>query len=294
VSDQSPWGAPPPSGPYGGQAQPPQPPYQPGGPGGWSGGPPSYGVPLHQGPQGPQGPKKRTGLIIGVVAVVLLVVAAFTVTLLVVGNGKDDDGPDEASSSQPTSGDPTASEPTPSDPTGSTDPADPADPTSDPTQSSAPPAGDGDIVGDGYSYDLPATGWKDASSEAKGLADTIDTAIILGASIDLSQSSIIVEALSAGGAESLEDLEPLWKRNLSSSDNATPVDIADSSIDGERAIGVRIEDRVNDAGDPITQVAYLALHDGRQYSIGLSFPKTGDDVSETDFKKMLDSWTWSS
>jgi hypothetical protein len=293
VSDQSPWGAPPPSGPYGGQAQPPQPPYQPGGTGGWGGGPPSYGVPLHQGPQGPQGPKKRTGLIIGVVAVVLLIAVAFTVTLLVVKNNKDDkdDKPDQASSSEPTS-DPTASDPTATEPTGPV--TSPAEPTSDPTESSAPPVGDGDIVGDGYSYDLPATGWKDATSEAKGLADTIDTAIILGSSIDLSQSSIIVEALSAGGAESLEDLEPLWKRNLSSSDSATPVDIADSSIDGERAIGVRIEDRVNDAGDPITQIAYLALHNGNQYSIGLSFPKTGDDVSEDDFKKMLDSWKWTS
>jgi hypothetical protein len=290
VSDQSPWGAPPPSGPYGGQAQPPQPPYQPGGTGGWGGGPPSYGVPLNQ---GPQGPKKRTGLIIGVVAVVLLVAVAFTVTLLVVKSNKDDkdDKPDQASSSEPTS-DPTASDPTATEPTGPV--TSPAEPTSDPTESSAPPVGDGDIVGDGYSYDLPATGWKDATSEAKGLADTIDTAIILGSSIDLSQSSIIVEALSAGGAESLEDLEPLWKRNLSSSDSATPVDIADSSIDGERAIGVRIEDRVNDAGDPITQIAYLALHNGNQYSIGLSFPKTGDDVSEDDFKKMLDSWKWTS
>ncbi|MFB9313450.1 hypothetical protein [Nocardioides plantarum] len=293
MSDQSPWGAPPPSSPYGTPAQPPQPPYQPGGTGGWNGGPPSYGVPLQHGPQGPQGPKKkRTGLIVAVVAVVLLVAAAFTVTLVVVGNDDGDKAPDEASSSdassQPTS-DPTASDPT------ATDSSDPTDPTSDPTTgTSAPPVGDGDISGDGYSYDLPATGWKDASSDAKKLADTIDSAIVLGSSINLAQSSIIVEALSAGGAESLEDLEPLWKRNLSSTDNATPVDIADTTIDGERAIGVKIEDRLNNAGDPITQIAYLALHNGNQYSIGLSYPKTGDTTSVDDFKKMLASWRWSS
>ena len=294
MSDQSPWGAPPPSNPYGNPSQPSQPaqpPYQPGGTGGWSGGPPSYGVPLQHGGQGPQGPrKKRTGLIVAVVAVVLLVAAAFTVTLVVVGNDGDDKAPDEASSSNPSS-QPTASDPTASDPTAS----EPTEPTSEPTtQSSTPPVAEGDIVGDGYAYDLPAAGWKDASSDAKKLADTIDSAVVLGASINLAQSSIIVEALSAGGAESLEDLEPLWKRNLSSTDNATPVDIADTTIDGERAIGVKIEDRLNNAGDPISQIAYLALHDGRQYSIGLSYPKSGDDVSVEDFKKMLASWTWAS
>lgn len=289
MSDQSPWGAPPPSGPSGPSSQPP---YQSGGAGGWSGGPPSYGVPLHQGPQGPQGPRKRTGLIIGIVAAVLLVAGAFALTLVLVGGG--DDAPDEASSSQATSEattDPTESDPT--EPTEPTDPTTSGSPTDEPS-TDEPQPGDGDIVGDGYSYDLPAAGWKDASVDAKDLAGTIDTAIVLGASINMAQSSIIVEALSAGGVESLEDLESLWKRNLSSSDNATPVDIEDITIDGERAIGVRIDDRVNNEGTPISQIAYLTLRDGMQYSIGLSLPQTGDDVSEGDFRTMLDSWSWSS
>ncbi len=290
MSDQSPWGAPPPSNPYGTPAPPPgQPPYQPpAGGSGYGGGPPSYGVPLHQGPQGPQGPRKRTGLIVAIVAAVLLVAAAFTVTLVVAGG---DDEPDEASSSDPTS---QATDPT-TDPTAdpTTDPT--TEPTDDPSSESTAPPADGDtITGDGYTYALPAPGWKEASDDARELAATIDTAIILGASIDLSQSSIIVEALSAGGATSVDDLANVWKRNLSSSDNATPVDIDETTIAGERAIGVRIEDRVNNAGIPITQVAYLTVHDGNQYSIGLSFPKEGDTVSEDDFETMLASWTWTS
>ncbi|MCW2816864.1 MAG: hypothetical protein JWN84_4319 [Nocardioides sp.] len=294
MSEQSPWGTPPPSGPYGSPnppPQPPAPPYQPptggGGGGGWSGGPPSYGGP----PSGGQPPKRKTGLIVGIVAAVALVVAAFVVTLVVT---RGDDEPEQASSSS-SSSEPTSeatSEETSSEPTETTEPTEPTE--DDPSTATSDPAPGDVITGDGYSYSLPAAGWKDASADAKELAATIDTAIILGASIDMSQSSIIVEALTAGTASSLDDLEGLWKRNLSSSDGATPVDIEETTLDGERAIGVRIEDRVNNAGLPITQVAYLALHDGRQYSIGLSFPQSGDEVSEGDFETMLASWSWDS
>ncbi len=150
------------------------------------------------------------------------------------------------------------------------------------------------ITGDGYTFRLPGVGWQDAIEEARGLdaGGTIDALIILGSSIDLAQSNILVEALSAGAAGSVEDLEGLWKRNLSSSDDATPVDIDDITIAGERAIGVRIADRVNAAGIDIVQVAYLALHGGNQYSIGLTYPAAGDSVSQADFEKVLASWSW--
>lgn len=293
MSDQNPWGTQPPSNPYGTPTPPPQapptPPYpQPGmgGGSGWNGGIPAYGGP----PPGGQPPKRRTGLIVGIVAVVVLLVAALVVTLVVTGG---DDEPDEASSSEPTSTATSEATEDPS-PTESSEPTETTEPTDDPTSDGPPPAPGDVITGDGYTYALPATGWKEATADAKDLAATIDTAIILGASIDLSQSSIIVEALSGGSASSLEDLEGLWKRNLASSDGATPVDIEDTTIDGERAIGVRIEDRVNTGGIPIVQVAYLTLHDDKQYSIGLSFPKSGDEVSEDDFQTMLDSWSWSS
>ena len=279
MSEQSPWGSPPPSSPsspppyQSGGTPPYQPPYQPPSGGGY-GAPPSYGGP--SGPGGHQRPRRNTGLIIGIVAAALVVVAAFVVTL-VVTTGSDD--PDEAATDNPTS-EPT-SETTSETTTGAT-----SDPPPDP--------GANTIVGDGYQFEIPAAGWNDASDRAAELGGTIDTIIVLGKSIETAQSNILVEALSAGVASELEDLEDLWKRNLSSTDNATPVDIEDIEIDGERAIGVTIDDRLNANGDPIKQVAYLALHEGNQYSIGLSFPAKDDVVSEPDFQKVLESWTWTS
>lgn len=207
-------------------------------------------------------------LVLGVVAAVVVVVAAFAVTLLVT---RGDDGDDRA--------------------TDRTTATDATDATGQP--SVAPAEGD-PVPGKGYTFRLPATGWQEATQEAQDLAGTIDTAIILGSSIQLAQSSVIVEALDAGPATSVDDLAGLWKRNLSGVDGATPVDVDETTIDGERAIGVRIEDRVNEAGDPITQVVYLALHAGQQYSIGLSFPREGDTTSEGDFAALLASWTWES
>lgn len=288
MSEQSPWGSPPPSDPFGQPTQQPhqtQPPVQPpvqqfASGGGAYDGPPYGGSPYGQ---GPQQPRRRTGLIIAISVAVVLVAAAFAVTLVVASG---DDEPGEASS-------------TAANPTGSTDPTEPTD-SADGTETgsgtpSDPATGD-TVEGEGYTFDLPADGWTDASDEAGQLGGgpTIDTVVVLGESIQLAQSNIIVEALSAGGASEPEDLEGQWKRNLSGGDGATPVDVDDATLDGERAIGVRIDDRVNEAGVPIKQVAYLALHDGRQYSIGLSFPAEGDIVSEDDFQALLDSWRWAS
>lgn len=282
MSEQSPWGSPPPSSPsgpspYQSGGTPPQPPYQPPSGGGY-GAPPSYGGP--SGPGGPQQPRRNTGLIVGIVAAALVVIAAFVVTLVVTTG---DDDPNEAATDNP------SSEPTSETTSESSSPSSPST-----AVSSDPPAepGKGTIIGDGYQYDLPAAGWTDASDGAEELGGTIDTIIVLGSSIQTAQSNILVEALSAGPATELEELEQLWKRNLSSTDNATPVDIEDTTIDGERAIGVSIDDRKNLNGDLIKQVAYLTLHEGNQYSIGLSFPAQDDVVSQPDFQKVLDSWTW--
>ena len=254
VTEQSPWGVPPPT------YQAPGAPAQP--PGGWQA-PPSYG-----GPSGPP-PRRRTGVVLGVVAAVLVVVAAFTVTLLVASD--DDDQPDVASD------------------TGSDTPSQTTSESSD-----APP---GDtIAGDGYTFELPGVGWEDALDRAEELdaGPTIDAFIILGSNPELAQSNIIVEELSAGGAASVDDLAGQWKRNLSGTDGATIIDIDDIEIDGERAIGTRIPDRINVDGLEITQVAYLTIHDGRQYSIGLTLQREGDPVSEADFERFLDSWRWTS
>jgi hypothetical protein len=309
VSEQSPWGTPPPSNPYGPpQPQQPQqpsypqqsqPPFQTGSTGGgWGGGGgPTYGS-TYGGPP-PQPPKRRIGLILGIVAAVVAVVAAFTVTFIVASG---DDDPDSASSGDATASDSQSGSPestetseseSPESTESTTDPT--TESTTDPTtESSAPDEDFTTVTGDGYVVVLPAAGWTDQTAEASGLqgSETIDTVLVLGDSIELAQSNIIVEALDSGAAKSVEDLETLWKRNLAGTDGATTKDIADRTIGEERAIGVEINGRENAVGEPIKQIAYLMIHEGKQYSIGLSYPANGDTVSEADFEIFLASWTW--
>ncbi len=71
-----------------------------------------------------------------------------------------------------------------------------------------------------------------------------------------------------------------------------PID--EITMDGERAIGVEFRARLNVNELLIDQVVYLALHDGKQYSVALTLPSEGDTVSEDDFATVLDSWTWTS
>ena len=291
MSEQSPWGQPPPPSSYGPPSgspggTPPPPPQHP--PGGY--GPPSYGGPL--GPQGPRPPKRNTAAIVAVVVGALVVVAAVIVTLVVTTGGDDTEtaGDDSAPSATSDPSDP------PSDDAG-TGSTEAPDPTPSETASDDPsPTTEGAISGDGYTFELPGVGWQDALAEAQasGLVATLDSIFILGTSLDLAQSNILVETLTSGGAPDLEALEGQWKRNLGGSDGAVPADIDDITIDGERAIGVRFSDRVNVNDFVIDQVAYLTIHNGSQYSIALTLPSENDAVSEDDFAKVLDSWSWTS
>lgn len=150
------------------------------------------------------------------------------------------------------------------------------------------------IVGSGYYFELPGIDWRDALDEARSneLEAMLDSIIILGPSLDLAQSNILVEALTAGEASDLDALRAEWKRNLSGDDGAVPDEIPDITIDGEPAIGVRFTDRENASGLLIDQIAYLTLHEGSQYSVALSLPSQDDAVSEVAFSKLLASWTW--
>ena len=222
-----------------------------------------------------------------------MVITAIVVTLVVTGGNDTETATDQpsagisASDAEELTAEPsteTTTEPT-------TEPS--VEPTDDAPATDVP---DDAVVGSGYYFELPGIGWQDALDEAQssGLGATLDAIIILGSSLDVAQSNILVEALTAGGAPDLESLEEQWKRNLGGSDGAVPDDIDDIEIDGERAIGVRFTDRENANGILIDQVAYLALHDGNQYSVALSLPSDNDEVSEADFEKVLDSWTWTS
>jgi hypothetical protein len=221
----------------------------------------------------------------------IVVVVALVVTLVVTTGDEPEQAQDD-----PTASSTDGSEETTEDPTdGATDESTESTegPTDEATEEPVEPPADA-VVGNGYYFELPGIGWQDAIDEARSsdLGSTLDAIIVLGTSLDLAQSNILVEALTAGGAPDLESLEDAWKRNLSGNDGAVPEDIPEITLDGERAIGVRFTDRENVNGVLIDQVVYLALHEGNQYSVALSLPSENDDVSEADFEKVLDSWTW--
>ena len=236
-------------------------------------GQPPYGAPAPNPYQSPSGPpaKSNTALIVGlVVAGVVVLALVLGGVLLAVGSGSDDDEPEAATGASTSA--------TPSD--GESDA--PSDETAD----------ENAVRGTGYSYDLPGKGWTDASDDAAQLGPTIDSISILGSSFDTAQSNILIETGPSGSAE-LTDLQPAWERNISGPDKATTQSIADITIADEPAVGVSVE-RTNGAGVPITQVAYLTVHDGNQFSIALSFPSEGDEVSQDDFETALASWSWAS
>ncbi len=210
-------------------------------------------------------------MVLGVATVALVVVAALVVVLVVVGGG-DEPGAGPAGTST----------------TGTSSPT-----TATATTTAVEPADGVVVAGTGYAFHLPDA-WKDATADAAGLegGDGIDVLVVLGPSVEAAQSNVIVEAIPAGSATDPDDLESLWRSNLVGSDGAEVEDVDDIEIDGQRAIGVRIPQRTNGEGLEFTQVAYLALHGGTQYSIALTFPLRGDAVSEPDFERLLASWSW--
>lgn len=288
MSEQSPWGQPPPS--YG---QPPT--YgQPAAGNGYPPPPPGHGPP--NGPPGGWGPpprKRNTAAIIAIITGVLVAVAAVVITLVVTTGGDEVDQAGDDTTTSEVADDPTTETSTKATQSPApTDPATSSDPGLDPGPEVQVP--DDAIVGDGYYFELPGIGWQDALAEARrnDLGSTLDSIIILGTSLDQAQSNILVEALTAGGAPDPEALESQWKRNLSGDDGAVAQDVDDIMIDGERAIGTQFIDRVNVNGVLIDQIIYLALHDGNQYSVALSLPSENDTVSKDDLEKVLASWTW--
>ncbi len=272
MSEQSPWGTPPPSHQWGPPPTAPPPPPAP--PGGYYGGP--------AGPTGPRGPgghagppRRNTGLIVALVAlvVVLVVGAVVTVVLVAGGDGDGQAGPTSEPTSKTTSETETSTEPT--SPTGTGAAGDP-------------------VTGDGYRYALPTGEWRDRSDQAATLGATIDTVIVLGPSVELSQSAVFVEVLPNPGVDDVTDIRDAWARNVKANDGATTEPIDPITVDGEPAVGVDVANRKNNAGVKIKQRAYLTLHDDLQVGIYLTYPASGDAVSVDDFQKVLDSWRWES
>jgi flagellar basal body-associated protein FliL len=209
-----------------------------------------YGAPA------PQQKKSRTGLIIGIVAIVLVLIGG-GIALALLSGGDDDNGKDSADKDEPTlSGE--------------------------------------KLTGQGYTYELPED-WNEATDEAKGqdAPGTIDTVSIWGEKLDGSQANVIVEASSGVGDADLESLRSTWESNMSGASGSTPMDYDGTTIDGEEAIGAKFE-RDNTAGTAIVQIAYLTVHDGTAYSVILSTQQDKADEAMRAYDDLLGSWTWES
>lgn len=235
--------------------------------------PPDYPTAQYGAPPPP--PKKKTGLIILLVVGALLIAGGILATVLILASNDDDKTADDDSSDDPTS---SASE-------SATD-----EPTDDPTDD--PPADGSGVDGAGYTYDLPED-WNDVTEEALSGSDvpgTIDTISVWGKKLDGGRANVIVETGSAGGEEDEEELREEWEKNMGTSTGVTPEKVDGTEIDGEDAIGAKME-QTNANGVDIVQIAYLVIVDGTQYSIGLS-TKQGDDDAQEQFEDVLASWDW--
>ena len=277
--DPPPTGPVPPSGTSGQPGQPLPPPQAPGQPG--YGPPPTqsgYGQPP-AGPPGqppyqpygatsPGGPRKRrTGLIIGVVAGLVVLAGIIVAIVLLATNGDEEkaDEPDSTSSPTATTGSPSTS------------------PTDQPEE--------GTLQGDGYSYELP-DGWNDVTEEAlaQNPPGAIDTVAAWGETFNNSRANLIVETAPANGQTDLEALRAEWENNLTgtSGGEAQPTD--GIQIGGEDSIGTTV-DITNSNGVRVHQIAYLTIHDDTIYSIGFNAER-GDEEAQQAFDEVMDSWSW--
>jgi PsbP len=154
------------------------------------------------------------------------------------------------------------------------------------------PGSAGDTLdGDGYSYAIP-DGWSDATSEAEGQSQSIDTVVKADEDDDGFHSNLFVEIDPAQGVTDLSQIEEEWATNTAQSVNATPESIDDITIDGQDAVGIRMETTTQDID--VVQVAYLAVKDGQAYSIVLSSSAGAEEEATETLEQLLDSWAWKS
>lgn len=251
---------------------PPSAPQWPGS-GGAQGGAPGQPAPGQYGGWAPPGGhsaprKRRTGLVIGLVAVAVLVIVGLVVGLVAL-TGDDEPSAGDDPSSETTS----ASE--------STSPTQSESASVDPALA---------VQGDGYTYQLPSDDWTDVTSSLADDVATVDTVTAWGNDLETARGNILVESSSAFGETDPAVLEADWKKVLSQSTGGTPQDIEDITIGGVPAVGVELEwTNANDFD--VRQVAYLAVSGDQQYSITASFAQ-GDDAFEDVYREVLATWSW--
>ena len=243
-------------------------------PQGWPSG--GQGGPAPQGAYGAWQPptphkKSRTGLVIGLVALAVVLILGLVVGLVALSGDDDDPEVDDPATAM--------SSPTDSAPTSSaaTDDA----PTGDPALT---------FSGDGYSYAVPTEGWKDVTEETTDLPASVDTLVVLGDTLETGRGNVLVETSSAYGETEPEALYDQWKSNLESGTGAVPEDKGEMTIGGLPALGVELE-WTNPNDVEIRQLAWLVVHNGDQYGITASFLQS-DEGFEDVFNEVLATWQW--
>jgi hypothetical protein len=215
---------------------------------------PSHPTPLAGYGTAPTPPKKsRTGLIVGLVAAGIAVIAAAVVLALVTSG---DDDPEEKAD----------------DDGGNSETCDPC------------------LEGEGYQYQLP-DGWQDITDQV--LEDnpgqpTLDTASAWGESVEAGRANVIIE-VSSWTYTDLDDAVGVLSDNLSTLGGEVE-DIDNRTIDGEDAAGVLLT-RTNDSGVEVEQTAYI-VKNGEDAVVITASNKADDDGPADAYEKIYDSWAW--
>lgn len=147
------------------------------------------------------------------------------------------------------------------------------------------------LEGTGYAYELPE-GWNDITSDARAneLPKGVDTVSGRGTSFATSGATIIIERFRVKEGTSTADVQTSWEKNLAEEKGLKATYVPSLDIDGEPALGRQIR-RALVGGDAILQVAYLVIHKGHGYSIGLNSAE-GDSGAGAAFDQVVSSWLW--
>ncbi|TWG97401.1 hypothetical protein L615_003500000190 [Nocardioides sp. J9] len=216
----------------------------------------------------PTPPKKgKTGLVIGAVALVLVLVIGGIIAAVALSG---DDDPERKATDDPT---PTDTQSTPG--------------------SDVPDIGGDRFEGLGYEVQVPK-GWTDGTEEFKSQnsnTSTLDKVLLWGDTFNTARGNVIIETQSSYGYTDPNDLKDNWKTALVSGDSSAEInDAANISIDGQTALTVDIA-RTNDSNVDVVQRSHLVISGDKGYSITVSLKAGDDDVLE-EFDKILSTWQW--
>ncbi|HWU20023.1 MAG TPA: hypothetical protein VN088_00750 [Nocardioides sp.] len=200
--------------------------------------------------------KSRTGLIVGlVIGVVVLLGGIIGAVVLVANSGSDDK------------------------------------PTAHSTTSTSTQVATGDTLdGTGYTVAMPA-GWTDQTANYPSHSSNLDKLAVNADTISGSTANVAIATSETFGTTDPSSVRSSWERGLRNDDPTANVsDIADREIDGEQAIGASVT-RTGTSGT-LHQTAYLVVHDGTGYTVVFTYID-GDAGQEAVFDSFLAGWAWS-